>query len=800
MTLDTQKLLALLSIVDGAKDKTFLSAAFPDASESDINEALVSLSLEGMIQIQPEGISLAKPIAAELQQQPSIQSEQEISPEEDQESPLGAPLWTVTVDQLNLREPVARNLKRSHIWSVQELIDCTEEDLMQIRGMGIKKINEVKDALSEINLGLKKGNRTSTSSNDPIYIPPKDPVPLDKWIESLKPAHRSVIEGRLAGKKLRQVGEELDITRERVRQIQTKELQKRPPITEDSYRYLFDSYAFTEDAFCKATNEPTETFNYLKLTANSKGVERKPLSEMLDDPKVPEMVKETLLGGQIDDDFLYVDGVRIAKNKQAIAAHLVQHDFCGGPVLLNDLFDKYLEFLEQNDCSDDKRLDPTNRRAFYTTLERNKELLVTPSEETGEGSIARSFDTTKNFTTLIDAIANLANLNIECSTNLLLKRPEIKRIADDLDIRNGNELHAVLASFDDELPNVKFGRMPMITLGEADRSDQVLELIKELSPISGLDLSNEYERKFGVKAATFYGTYLKDFKSYLHDGKYVYEEFELTPEQKGFIRSEISRNNGYMALDYLKSQFSLKFNELPDGYLNKETLEQANCRISAGLVIDNDLDMAEMFQKLIDKNDYINLNTPGISEEVFRNQEFLSELNKAKRRFEVIEYDADHYLCTRILSELPHPVDTSDMQDFMEKALEWMESRVPYTGKSLRESGFDHPLFNLIEILPVKDRFYESVLAQGYVGGRLKRTNFGNCTFFCKKDGWFTIADVLEYEVAKRQTIDLDDLRQLLNETYGLDTTRQTLLNTIHRSALNWDSSTSFVRSAQFND
>ncbi len=47
----------------------------------------------------------------------------------------------------------------------------------------------------------------------------------------------------------------------------------------------------------------------------------------------------------------------------------------------------------------------------------------------------------------------------------------------------------------------------MITFGQGDRRNQILSLISELGPIDEAALANEYENRYGVKAATLEGVF-----------------------------------------------------------------------------------------------------------------------------------------------------------------------------------------------------------------------------------------------------------------------------------------------------
>lgn len=504
MAFDEQKIVALLGLMDGARDKAFLAAAFPEAAESELNEALVNLSLAGRIEMHSDGIRLAD-------------ASEPLKPSTSSAVDGDDRFWTTSIEVLNLREPVIRNLNRNHIHNIRELLARSEFDLLSLRGMGLKKVNEVREALAEVGLSLgqdasgpapEMAASLPDADDGPKSINVIEPVALADWVASLKDTHRQVLEMRLQGLKLQQAGEVLGVTRERVRQIEAKNLKRRPRIIEDSYQHLFDTYDIPEDAFCALTGETQQTYYYLKLVSDTKRADRRPMEELLDDDGISEGIKEAFRTSNADPSALYVDGERIEKNKQAIAAHVLHRELAGGPVPLSQLYDTYSEFIQGQGCGDDARLSPGDRRAFSGLLERNQELLIVPSDEYGEGTVVRSYDTTKDFAPLQEALKTFANANAECSTAWLLKQEPVASIARVLDIRTGNELHAVIRRYCEEISGITLGRMPMITLGEADRSEQVLRLAQEMAPVSVTDLADEYERRYGVATPTFKANFM----------------------------------------------------------------------------------------------------------------------------------------------------------------------------------------------------------------------------------------------------------------------------------------------------
>lgn len=49
-------------------------------------------------------------------------------------------------------------LKRNGIHTLEQLLECSEEDLMNLRNFGQKSMEEIKQKLAEMNLSLKKSS------------------------------------------------------------------------------------------------------------------------------------------------------------------------------------------------------------------------------------------------------------------------------------------------------------------------------------------------------------------------------------------------------------------------------------------------------------------------------------------------------------------------------------------------------------------------------------------------------------------------------------------------------------------
>jgi DNA-directed RNA polymerase subunit alpha len=64
----------------------------------------------------------------------------------------------MTIEELELTVRSFNCLKRASINTVEELIQRTEEDMMKVRNLGKKSLDEVKSKLEELGLALKSND------------------------------------------------------------------------------------------------------------------------------------------------------------------------------------------------------------------------------------------------------------------------------------------------------------------------------------------------------------------------------------------------------------------------------------------------------------------------------------------------------------------------------------------------------------------------------------------------------------------------------------------------------------------
>ena len=113
----------------------------------------------------------------------------------------------------------------------------------------------------------------------------------EEWLRSNPSRDNEIMLGRLRGKTLQELGDELGLTRSRVQQIVEQVLASMPHVVEHKYLSLFENYQIEQSTFCSLTSLPESSFNYLSLIARSQKASRRPLEEALGDSLVSDEIK-----------------------------------------------------------------------------------------------------------------------------------------------------------------------------------------------------------------------------------------------------------------------------------------------------------------------------------------------------------------------------------------------------------------------------------------------------------------------------------------------------------------------------
>ena len=167
--------------------------------------------------------------------------------------------------QKELSARLINALRKENIYTIQDILKYTYRHIALLPNIGDSTLKELKIFLEAhgVLLGqvyeiIESGERT-----EPHKL--SDVSAKEYILQNYDSRISAIIIERLEGKTLEEIGEQNNITRERVRQI-CKKLNWEKVDTlfkEDAWRNIFQKYKWEVKTFCSATKEPAFTFYYL---------------------------------------------------------------------------------------------------------------------------------------------------------------------------------------------------------------------------------------------------------------------------------------------------------------------------------------------------------------------------------------------------------------------------------------------------------------------------------------------------------------------------------------------------------
>jgi hypothetical protein len=459
------------------------------------------------------------------------------------------------------------------------------------------------------------------------------------WIETIssfvasieKENAKIIVQKRLEGCTLEEVGRIVGVTRERVRQVESKTLSKRPILLEDKYKSIFETYLLSKHEFLTILGEPEITFNYLNLTCE-KG--SKTIEEMISDQALPTQYRvnaEKLFYGNC----VQIDSVWIKKTKSEILKHLIRHNQ-GREMHFDDFLEIYNQFLVDHNLVELQEALTESTRYLESSLLNHPEVLWK------QGRTFRYYDVSNYDMTYFFARLNLEQyVDIEISSLKLLR--EHAALMREYDVRDEYELHNLLKKHYPVPSGLKiaFPRMPTIEFGIPDRDMQVLNILLEHAPISKVDLAKVYEDMYGAKSQTVMGSYVAHIEEYYHDGQYNLDFPPMPIEQFEYLKTHLNEDFYYIS-DITK----FYLDNIPGGerkYINSYNLKRLGFKVNNSYVFQESYLSAENYLRSVLLKD----DTFSYEDDITKYnkiQSFYTVFTELRDNLELIEYAKDKYV------------------------------------------------------------------------------------------------------------------------------------------------------------
>ena len=589
---------------------------------------------------------------------------------------------------------------------------------------------------------------------------------VTEYAESiLQEKDRHFVLGRLEGATLEELGNQNGVTRERARQVVKKHFDKRPTLAEDRYAEIFGAYNWSKEDFMLAFKETEKTFNYLMMAFGCPGVGK--LEELPADTRFPISFRKAAEKA-IYKNCITVGNERILAKRTEIVDFILRV-FCAEDMTVDD-FAKLYEHLIAGFGLENNSQFELNSRTYSNRLADSRQVLWK------HGKRFRYYNIDQyDFAELLDTLSLNSYHNVEYSTLKFLR--EYPTLMKNYNIRDEYELHNLLKKICtvEEYPELSFKRMPNIEFGQADRDEQVVNLLLQLAPISATDFAMAYEQEYGVLSQTVLANLVACIDEYFFDGMYEIDLPTLPSEHnerlKMLLAKEFYRTEDVLRL-YLK-----EFPGANSKNINPYTLKTLGFKVYIGYIISaRYASAADYFRSLLVKTNLVNLREQSA---MFSNiVSFYSELYKAKGDFEIVEYAPLQFVNIRKLREAG--ITKKMLREYAEDVRRFCSHNECFTIKSLKNGGFSHEL----DALGFDDWFYASLLTED-------REHFvycraGGTKVFRKGKTDFSTKDFIMHIIARETSIDIEELISMFYQEFGFQVDRWKIIELVNESSMHY--------------
>lgn len=588
----------------------------------------------------------------------------------------------------------------------------------------------------------------------------------------LKEKEYNVINERILGKTLSEIGMNFNITRERIRQIEVKGLNKikqsNQKFKEDIYSDIFVRYNFSKENFLIAFDGDISTYNYLDLFYSKN--HKQSIDDILSDERIPLILKKKIEKA-VYKNYILIDDEYIKLSKEAISIYILRN-FAPKGITFQEFVNMYASLLEKIGMEE---------KSTLALMDRGYENKLAASEMVlwKYGKQFRYYNMkVYNFKYLLESLALNQYHDVEYSSLKFFRAyPELM---EEYDIHDEYELHNLLKKICDKetYPNIEFKRMPNIEFGSANREKQIMNLLSTLCPISNNDFALEYENVYGVRSSTVLANYMKNFDEYFYDGIYQINFPSLSEVQQKILKEHLNKEF-YLFSEIIKI-YRVLFPHEDETLLNPYSLKSLGFKTYSNYAINSKYHSAVVyFNTILTKDDFCDVGS--FSKGIKNTIAYTAELYRLKSDYEIIETNANKFIHIKKLNSLG--VTKSSLEKYCNDILKKVADDEYFTVHSLKRAGFSHELHSL----DFDNWFYTSVIIQNKNNISYKRIHGNKLLYKGKKV--FSLSNFVEYFIANSiyDFYSLINLSASIEEQYAIKIDIYQLSEIVKSSSLYFD-------------
>lgn len=615
---------------------------------------------------------------------------------------------------------------------------------------GIIKIQNLRNGLDKENLDfddtilIKRFLDSEICKRRDAYIyidKPSIARYLEKHKENLGSKKYEAFVRRLNGESLQKIGDVIDLTRERVRQILVKMAKAMPCLYEDYYRFPYEYFKFSKNEFCNAFPECGDTgYEYLSIRYK-KG------KEEISDKSVEKytgVYKERMVE-YLKEEKLRQDKRHVTRTEMVYRVLMSNGDRA---MTIDEFEMEYNEYLSRKNYPKDRLT--LNIRTVSNQL-RNSPHIVFDKDNRMRYCEA-------------DPQIIWNNVDFNQYKNMIISAELIYRdyieMMEELDIRDGYELFYIIKSSLDQWDNKDFDvscrRVPIMILGEGDEARQALHLLKEISPIDFGGYYEAYEERYGVRSAYGNPVITGALANYYLDGEYSVDVTALDDEDAMKLKQALSKKN-FWFIDEVKKLFSeICINSSQDA-LNKAAFKRIGYSMNIGYLYNDEYGTVvnyydqEIFSKdILDLREY--------DRRLLILSSFESALYKKRMELEYIEVAPKVYMTLNELNRI-YGLSLEDVRKLQEWICQCEDKyfNAHSVWRQLETIGLDKNLQHNEWLCTCIFRQQSNVFSQQVAGGII----------LCKDSSELNLGSICQWIVDECGKMTVQALTTQFNETFA---------------------------------
>lgn len=591
------------------------------------------------------------------------------------------------------------------------------------------------DKLEQYLLLLKNSEKISFDNGLFCVAYPKLIDELNKI--SNKNNHLNIVLKKLSGLTLEQIGNEYDVTRERIRQIFSKELKKIPVVEEDKYSKYITKYNFSCELFCELFNEKEYVFYYLKEKYKIGDLE---VSELINDSQFTEEQIEIIRKKY--NLIRFNDENIVASKNSILVAYLKSKE---RQVDYTELINGYNEIITTNNLElellteqDFRKIDSILGRSNYILNTLGKSYRYYNCVDIDE-------EDKKELEGLLDVEPGVYSSELFFKDNPLLMKK--------LDILDEYELHNLLRKVLEPKDDIIYTRMPDIYIKCEDKYQFIESLIQELSPVNIDEFTDFVYQSYGHKVPTFKAYLQSNFNHYININTLISDCPKFDDEQFEFMK-EYLKEDIYSTIT-IKKLLTDEFDVRDFKLLNNLNFSTLGYKVRGNYIMKSSINNLESYMRdLINSVDFYEV--PAEMKKI--GSTFSSYLYKFIYDKKIFKYAENTYITIKKLKSMG--IYEDDIDDFIEKISNMINDN-EYFNLYVLNTDFESRLFDF----KLPDCFYETLIM---IIPNVKTFRLKNNTIFIKTNETVTREKFINSFIVKDKTY-ISEIKMQIKNLFNIE-------------------------------